>query len=209
MIEWQAPLAEPIADLIKLATEDLPGWPMPQREAQMAQLILDTRPNIVVELGVYGGRSLIPQSLALKYNGFGHIYGIDAWDAETVAKNAALGEDPITQKQLNIAYTACLDRIKELDLVRWATLLPWDSHEETEGFGNIDILNIDAGHSDQSSCRDVEVWLPRVRRGGFIWFDDVQWPSVKKALGMIEQHCEIESDQGLYRLYRKKRLNGC
>ena len=217
MIDWRAPLAAPIEREIREAIRNLPGWPNIQREKQLAQLVLDRTPALIVEIGVWGGRSLIPQALALQYNATvsktrsGHIYGIDPYDACEVKKNAVQGDDWFPgQNTMDEAYGNLLATLKLYELEEYASLIKEKSetvlNKLVNNFTleNIDILNIDGGHTEEASTRDVEVWVPRVKPGGWIWFDDSHWPSVQRALKTLGNTCTLESDQGLYRLYRKK-----
>src|SRR5262245_26748643 len=212
MIDWRAPLAAPIGDRIAQAIRDLPGWPNIQREKQLAQLVLDTTPALIVEIGVWGGRSLIPQALALQYNAeadstrSGRIYGIDPYDAKEVQKNAVSGETWFPgQDEMNTAYETLQSLVRVLELDEFVILIRGKSEQiKATLFENIDILNIDGGHTEEASTRDVEIWVPRVKPGGWIWFDDSHWPSVQRALKTLGNTCTLESDQGLYRLYRKK-----
>ena len=41
---------------------------------------------MVVEIGVWGGKSLVPMANALRANGSGKIYGIDPWDNQESIK---------------------------------------------------------------------------------------------------------------------------
>src|SRR5215468_10710070 len=104
--DWPvAGLAEPITGDIQSAIRDLPGWPHPMKEKHLAHLILQLKPQLVVEIGVYGGRSFIPQAMALKHNKSGFIYGIDPWDSEAVKRNAAENEDWFPgQEHMDEAY---------------------------------------------------------------------------------------------------------
>ena len=40
---------------------------------------------------------------------------------------------------------------------------------------DIDVLHIDGNHSDYTSYLDVTKWVPFVRSGGWIIFDDMRW----------------------------------
>ncbi|MBI2810794.1 MAG: class I SAM-dependent methyltransferase [Candidatus Melainabacteria bacterium] len=42
--------------------------------------IFELKPERVVEIGVFGGKSLVPMACALRANQKGRIYGIDPWD---------------------------------------------------------------------------------------------------------------------------------
>src|ERR1700722_18034413 len=55
------------------------GWCSEQKAGILIDLILRSRPETIVEIGVWGGMSLVPMAHALKMNGKGKIYGIDPW----------------------------------------------------------------------------------------------------------------------------------
>jgi predicted O-methyltransferase YrrM len=40
---------------------------------------------------------------------------------------------------------------------------------------NIDLLHIDGNHSEAATLIDVLKWVPLVKQGGFIIFDDLRW----------------------------------
>ena len=112
MTDFFAPLAAPIAKEIEGIIASTPGWQGAQRSLQMAQLILDTKPDVVVEIGVYAGRSLVPMALALKHNGRGRVVGIDPWDVGEVWKSKAPEEDwSPSQEHLDSVYYSLCDRV--------------------------------------------------------------------------------------------------
>lgn len=191
-------------------TEHLPlmeGWLTPERGVEMAELILQTKPGIVVEIGVFGGRSLIAQALALKSNGAGRIYGIDAWKpaAALEGENEANKQWWSSNVDLHHIHRLATEAIWNYGLDEYAVLLRGHSQFCCELFiGGIDILFIDGNHSEPASCRDVELYLPMVIQGGHIWFDDCDWPTTQKALAMMNAQCDLIKDAGSYRLYRKR-----
>ena len=50
---------------------------------------------------------------------------------------------------------------------------------------SVDVLHLDANHSEEASCREVECWHKKVKPGGFLIADDVDWVSVSKSLKLI------------------------
>ena len=62
------------------------GWCSIEKAYALASAIIALRPGVVVEIGIWAGRSLIPMALALKKVGAGKIIGIDPWRAEESAK---------------------------------------------------------------------------------------------------------------------------
>ena len=56
------------------------GWCTDDKIEKMINLIISTKPTNVVEIGVYHGKSLVCQALALKENSYGKICAIDPWN---------------------------------------------------------------------------------------------------------------------------------
>src|ERR1700722_11542692 len=59
--------------------DQLEGWCSKEKASVLVDIVRAVMPKTIVEVGVFGGKSLIPMAFALKKNGFGNIYGIDPW----------------------------------------------------------------------------------------------------------------------------------
>ena len=59
----------------------LEGWCDLEKANTLASAVLSLRPAVTVEIGVFGGKSLIPMALACAACGTGRVIGIDPWDA--------------------------------------------------------------------------------------------------------------------------------
>jgi cephalosporin hydroxylase len=183
------------------------GWSgKEQRLFRMAELILQERPQIVVEIGVFGGQSLIPQAMALKALGNGQIFGIDPYNLEVIKEQLADMDDrPMWLKQdMNIVRNDTLQMIRELGLEHHAILIIAESRDCPLLFPQIDILHIDGAHTEEGVILDVRLFAKRVREGGFIWMDDTHFPSVQPALRELETFAELVDDWSGYRLYKCK-----
>ena len=244
---------EPLRSQIEMQT-DLPGWCELDKARMMCGLILREQPEVVVEIGVYGGKSLVPQALTLRHNRKGIIYGIDPWTNVACVENytddlqwweevsQAIAEQEgrshqiekltrfreIVEKArikyprenlinrnwwgdlaLKDIYAIMCDRIGKNNLWQHIRLLSAPAHRVVGTFDDlpIDILHIDGNHSEASSCRDVQLYLPRVKEGGYIWFDDANWNSTQAAQRELEHACTLmihsEQPYGAFKLYRK------
>ena len=201
------------------------GWCQIDRALEMAQLIIDNPPQYVVEIGVFAGGSLIPQALAMKELSQeseilepAHIYGIDPWSREAALEQVFVADDHTPPADEEVArkwwaevdldkmHLLAMQGIWRYGLERHAIVIRAASQDCAQLFREIDILYIDGNHSEKASCRDVELYLPRLRPGGFLWFDDAHWLSTQRAIQKIEEACVLERDREAYRLYRKNAL---
>lgn len=193
------------------------GWCTVEKALAMAQLIEDTKPNVIVELGVFGGRSLIPQALALQAQQSSpvspaRIYGIDPWkkDACLEGTNDKANDEWWAKLDLEAIHRGCMEVIWHYNLDRHCTVIRAAGEHVAElfpdfdGAESIDILHIDGNHSELASTRDVGLWLPRVASGGYIWLDDTDWATTQKAVEMVSEQCDLVKDFGKFRLYRKR-----
>lgn len=193
---------------IREALPVLRGWGgKEERPYRMAELIVRQRPVTVVEIGVFGGQSLIPQAMALKVLGSGRIYGIDPFDIDVIAKELSQTDNPPqwwVKQNMNVVREDTLRAIKDFGLGRQVVMILAQSRDCSTLFQEIDILHIDGAHSENGVMNDVNLYAKRVRRGGYIWMDDTHFPSLDKALRELEYFCDMIQDYGSYCLYRVK-----
>ena len=191
------------------------GWCTVEKAMALAKIIVQSSPKICVELGVYSGRSLIPQGIALRSLGSGMVYGIDPWKKENAAEGNCNEADKKWWESidLNAIHNYCMSKIWEHDLDKFVCVIRSQSHHCHQLFDNatlkrrdkiIDLLHIDGCHSEEASTRDVELWLPRVRIGGHVFFDDVDWTTTKKAQEMISEKCDKIDQVGNCAIYKRR-----
>lgn len=194
---------------------ELPGWLDPKIADAMYHLIKKERPSVMVEIGVFAGKSLINSALALKENGAGVIYGIDPWRNKDAVAALSPNDNHETWYKINLddIHATCMHAIWEHELdnvviIRATSKMAcplfadfdWSEYAEET---HIDSLYIDGGHSEECALWDVENYLPKVKRGGYIWIDDADWPSLQKALAVLNENCTLEQDFGSAKLYKK------
>jgi predicted O-methyltransferase YrrM len=176
--------------------DQVEGWCSRQKASILFDIITATGAKTVVEIGVWGGKSLLPMAYALmRMRQNGQIYGIDPWDSRASIEG-------ITHEQ-NLAFWANADHtsvLRHLEQVidHWGlndtvTLIQATSQAAPE-IPNIDILHIDGNHSDATSYIDVTKWVPLVKKGGWIIFDDMNWfengvTTPRRAIDYLNQHC--------------------
>lgn len=201
--------------LITTIVPKMEGWATTEKALSMAELILEVRPSVVVELGVFAGRSLIPQALALKEEKepfmSGLIYGVDPWHVQA-ALEGDIGEANAewwrTAPNLDLMHQLCVNEIWKHGLDHHAILIRGRAHEVWTLFrSGIDILHFDQNHSEFASMRDIQLYYPLVRPGGYIWFDDTDWATTQKALNLLSERAISVKDVGTCRLFRKETVH--
>jgi predicted O-methyltransferase YrrM len=173
----------------------LEGWCSREKAERMMELVRKVKPHKYVEIGVFGGSSFLPTAAAMHFEGRGIAIAVDPWS------NASCVEG---MDSANAAWWAQIDLDKILNgfrqMMSWYNLdgrycvFRMTSKQALDHFWNnsIDILHIDGNHSTDSALFDVTNWLPKVRKGGYIWFDDANWPSTKVAVDYLMQSCILD-----------------
>lgn len=169
--------------------KQLDGWCSDFKASTLMDLVWFMQPKVVVEIGVFGGKSLVPMGFALKQLGGGMAYGIDPWSAAASAEGMD-GENKSWWSSID--HGAILrkleNKITEFQLDNYITLVQATS-ADAPAIANIDILHIDGNHSNDASYFDAIKWVPLVRRGGIIIFDDLTWGTTERATDWLDENC--------------------
>jgi predicted O-methyltransferase YrrM len=175
------------ADYIDAAEKTLQGWCTREKANFIAESIVSEKPSICVEIGIFGGRSIVPAAAALKWNGKGAIYGIETWRPE-VADEHATNEVNDTWWQNIDFHTIKTDFYRFVateGLASQIRVIEAPAADAAHMFTAIDYLHIDGGHSTYNSSEDVVLYAKKVRSGGIIILDDTNWPTVAPAMAIL------------------------
>jgi predicted O-methyltransferase YrrM len=175
--------------------DQLEGWCSHDKASILIDIILKKKPQKILEIGVFGGKSLVPMAVALQTNKEGVIYGIDPWDSKASIENV--------KNEANKGWWGNLDhegilqgligKIRLFELDDYIQLIKSTSEDAAPIF-DIDILHVDGNHSDKTSYLDVTKWVPYMRSGGWIIFDDMSWfeegeYTTSRAVGWLDENC--------------------
>lgn len=184
--------------------ESIHGWCTREKAYKMSEYINDNT-SLCVELGVWGGRSLLPIALAAPRNAT--IIGVDAWcsQASLEGTNTKINDD----WWANLDYDHMFDYAKNLMIengVPNVQLWRNKSLSVVTKFNDesIDFLHQDSNHSEEVSCGEVEAYYNKVKRRGIWVFDDTNWESTKKAQGLlVSKGYEELYDSGEWKIYQR------
>jgi len=186
------------------------GWCSSEKATHMMDLIAEVKPTLCVEIGVFGGASILPTAEALKFNKKGVVFAIDPWSKEA----CLTGYEPNNPNylwwgslDLEAIYNGFLTLLKVNKLRPYCQVVRKTSKEALALFADesIDILHIDGNHTKDVALSDAEMYFPKVKKGGYIWFDDANWPTTAEAVNFLADYCEIIDDYSTnaYVLFRK------
>ena len=176
-----------VESMIRTTIPSMDGWATLEKAFTMAGLVLEMKPKVVVEIGTYAGRSLLPMLWALRETKSGKAIGIDPYDAKISSEQEFPG---------NSEWWAGLDHaliekkfhafLKAFGVSHLCEVVKKKSDDVTPP-DVIDILHIDGGHTDVA-IRDATRFGSKVRSGGVVVLDDIQWVggSVLRAIDELE-----------------------
>jgi len=171
------------------------GWCTPEKACAMASAILTMRPEVVLEIGIWAGRSLIPMAMAVHHVKQGKVIGIDPWSAEA----ATVGQEGANfQWWRDVPYEMIYNQFLK-DVQRFGVSQVIEIHrkksDDVDPPKNIGLLHVDGNHGPQA-VRDVDRFAPNVRVGGLVFCDDIGW-----AGGGVSQSVEHLKHLGFEQLY--------
>ena len=189
------------------------GWCFQEKADAIIDCIFEvcsSKPSpICVEIGVYGGKSLVPFVESLKKIGRGVVYGIDPW----TNKDALVGYDHPSHQQfwgnidLERMHNICLEGISELNGEKFVSIIR-ETSDDAPTLGEIDVLHIDGQHTEQL-IKDINKYAVSVVEGGYCLVDDVEWSQkTLKVIPLMESlgFKKIRNIRGCFLYYREKKI---
>lgn len=144
-------------------------------------LIRNSKPKIIVELGTHKGNSLFSMAQAIKDGNLKtEIHAIDIWKGDS---QAGYYEEDVYSNFLKISKKY----YKNIKIIPHKTL--FDTALKNFKDNSIDILHIDGLHTYEAVKHDFQNWLPKVNKDtGIVILHDV---------------CEKKDDFGVYKLWEE------
>lgn len=192
---------------IERVVRETMGWCGLEKAEHLALLALDSHPALIVEIGVFGGKSLIPLALAAKQYG-GKVVGIDPWLAGAALEgtNSEANDKwwaALNYEQIFSSFVQALHNFEVADTVRVMRMMDVDALPEFAD-NSIGILHVDGNHSPEVSRRYIEQWGSKVKSGGYLIMDDTDWPSQAETVKLIESRYALINSFPSWAVYRKE-----
>jgi len=168
------------------------GWCSERKADRLAMHSKNAK--LCVEIGVFCGQSFFAMALG---NVETQLVAIDPWSEQEAAQEVAPGaekafdwEEIYQTFEKNLARYRVADRTKVLRMPAAVAVDFVDS--------SIDLLHIDGNHDPVKVMADVKAWVPKVRKGGIVVLDDVNWESVAPAVEWLKANTSEYRDFGTW-----------
>lgn len=182
---------------VKRLLAEVPHWCTEQKAEWIYNKVIEKRPALCVEIGVFGGGSFFAFALAMKKIGYGLLVGVDPWCEEAALQG--IGDDFARKTDFEEVYQNFM-KVREREKLIGFTHVFRERAENIDWFFEnnyhtelleIDILHIDGNHSTEAVTKDLIHYIPRVKYDGIIILDDINWPTVAAAIEKFPQLKQI------------------
>lgn len=191
---------------IQQVTDNLLGWCPLDKSLLLAELVIETQSKISVELGIYGGRSLVPMALGAKQFS-GLVIGVEPWENQPALEgdNSKENDDWWAEINLGQVKEAYYHGALNFDTVANTKVLEMTSKQALpliKEYKSIKVIHQDGNHSELVSSWEVENYLPLLEKGGYWIIDDTQWETTQNAQRLLEKKLKLYHDGGSWRVYK-------
>jgi predicted O-methyltransferase YrrM len=145
-----------------------------------------------VEVGVFFGLSISFLAQKVKSKDGVKIYGVDLFETwagkeeiESLYDAKGLSNEERLKKLGEYKYNFVVNRLNEVGCNHFVELIKSDSCAAASLFENesLDFVFIDGNHWYDYVNKDIEAWLPKIKKGGIISGHDYQAAGVSTAVG--------------------------
>jgi hypothetical protein len=164
----------------------------------IADLIAHHGVHDTIEIGVYRGRSLLPVATMLRIAGAGVATGIDPWSADAALQEDTHAVGPEVNEWVRAhpweeTYQSVVQRIEDYGLTEHCRILRMTSEEAAPQFEetSVELVHVDGNHDQAAVERDIELYLPKVKPGGFLVLDDASWDSIRPVIEDLRGRLEV------------------
>lgn len=168
------------------------GWCDQEKAAAIGNLILDNNHKVIADVGVFEGKSTLALAHACKLNGAGLVYAVDSWcKPDCCVDEEKANRDWWSSIDIEGAYEGFLRHVVRAEVGRYINICRMQSYRAAMLLPDLDMVHIDANHAEWPSTSDVCLWLPKVKIGGHVVMDDVNWASTQTAVRFVKKFCKL------------------
>lgn len=170
------------------------GWCPRDKAHYLANCVLEHKPKVIVEVGVFEGKSFLPMALAATKVPGCKLIAIDAWDNEVAIRETVSAEhrDWWIKAELETHYQEFIKKLTTHNLESIVEVIRADSNT-VDPPAEINLLHVDGSH-DATAESDIVRFGRCVVLGGIAVLDDLNWETGNPLAGAnwLLQHGFVE-----------------
>jgi hypothetical protein len=192
----------------------LHGWCDEEKMEKLHELVVKCSKDfpdtqlLTVELGIFGGRSLLPMALAHKELQNGYAIGIDSYDnvTPTEGTNAPANNEWWSKLDIKGVFNSF---VKATERKEWSGYVKYlkgrsDSFADKFPDNSITLLHQDSNHNVETITKELELFAPKIKMNGYWVIDDADWQEVKEGYAKLPSFgFELVEDFGTWQVWRK------
>ena len=189
--------------------ESLEGWCTLEKAQRLYDLVKETDAQHIAELGVFGGKSLLPMAQACKDKGSGVCVGVDAWKKEPALTGTNAPENDAYWANMDYEhiFKSCSNAIVKFDLSKHCELFRLTTFQAAQIMSEnvYDIIHQDSAHNPETIIQELDSWLPKLKQGGYWVIDDCDWPETIEGYNKLPSYgLELVEDFVKWQIWKKK-----
>ncbi len=178
--------------LEKLLPWNMEGWCTVEKGLVLYNLVATHKPETILEIGTFGGRSTLVFAYALKQLGRGIVFGIDPWriDPCLEGSNDPANNDWWKGVPWDKVISEYYDYLQKWDVLDYHAHFRKKDTDCLRYFADesIDMVHFDSNHSEEVACRTVHSWWKKLKPGCIIIMDDIDWAGQAKAVDVMRDY---------------------
>lgn len=191
------------------ANSQISGWCTEQKAMQLYGLVLDSNAQLIVESGVFKGRSLISFAYACAHKNSGQVVGIDAFDniAPLEGDNAPENNDWWENVDMEEVFNSVIRNIAKFDLNYFVQIIKAKSEDTACFFEDysIDIFHQDSNHNETVITKELDLFIQKLKPHGYWIIDDSNWVETKKGYSKLPNYgLKLVEDFESWQIWQKK-----
>ena len=143
------------------------------------------RPDFeMVEVGSFEGTSTLMFSLFVK-----KVYSVDCYDYKVPETGRIPSHDRLFQRAEK-TFLRRTAKVPNISKIRKTSIEAAKDFEDE----SLDAVYIDAEHDEESVRTDIQTWLPKVKKGGYLSGHDWWLPHIEKLVRGLNREIQIYQD---------------
>jgi hypothetical protein len=161
--------------------DTIPGWWDHRCAATYRGFASEMESGIIIEVGSYAGRSAasIADVCRLKRN---RLFCVDTFKGDPLYHLPGQKYALVPIDKLYGAFLSNMAEVGCLDIVTPIMMSSVDAAKMLAPYYKADLIMIDANHSYECVCQDIDAWRPILKPGGRMMGHDYGSPGVRRAV---------------------------